>query len=60
MSKSNNQIKIWQGQGPPHADLGRQETAEADIGPRVLKAFAKFPVQQKLDERIMACIIGAS
>jgi superfamily II DNA or RNA helicase len=33
---------------------------EDDFGPRVLDAFGQFPGQQKLDERIKACIVGVA
>ncbi|MDT8311477.1 MAG: SNF2-related protein [Methylophaga sp.] len=36
--------------------LGREET----LGPMLIDAFSTFPRQKKIDERIMACIIGVS
>lgn len=33
---------------------------EADLGPKIERAFARFPILPPPDERISACIIGVA
>ncbi|MBE0510701.1 MAG: helicase [Gammaproteobacteria bacterium] len=36
------------------------KSREAELGPKIIEAFAEFPMQQPLDERIIACIVGVA